>query len=70
MHSWNRTLTLKTTQDCRCNLGDIHIEMKCGSLELIIVSIGSYRSNSERNAMNGVNLNFRVTEIDMDLCNA
>lgn len=70
MHNWNRRLTLKGTQSCRCNLGDIHIEMKCGSLELIIVSIGSHVSNLERNAMNSVNLIFRVIETDTNLCKA
>lgn len=45
-------------------MGDIHIEMKCASLELITISIGLYMSVSERHAMNGVTLMLRVIELD------
>lgn len=44
--------------------------MKYGSLELIIVSTGSYMSDSERNAMNGMNIIFRITEPDTNFCKA
>lgn len=38
--------------------------MKSDPLKLIIVSIGSNISDSKRDAMNGMNLIFRVTELD------
>lgn len=44
------TLVLKGSQGWRCGWGDIHVEMKCGSLGLIIVSTGSYISDSDREA--------------------